>query len=377
MTDSAHEETFRNILANILSKTDDSDLAHINEIALEYNALNEKFGMRISDQRAVKIATELASAHKSKLELGATVRNESTFDPWLDERKAKVEMRRGAAYDRLLIERGWGKSVVRTLGRQTDKIVELLGDPEVGASWSRKGLVIGEVQSGKTATYIGVLNKAIDLGYQIVVVIGGHTEDLRRQTQERLDSDLIGDDTSFRSDGASRRLNTRIGVGRIDENIGTTALTSARYDFSMKTAESTTVNLATGNPTVFVVKKNTSVLKSLAKYIRSTAVGDVHNVPLVVIDDESDWASVNTSAKDKERTAVNRAIIDLLSVSRRNSYLGITATPFANILIADDKEARDLFPRDYIMRWKALRLIEGSIFISHLRVMNHRILIRV
>ena len=362
MTDSAHEEAFRNILANILSKTDESDLANINEIALEYNALNEKFGIRIPDHRAVKIATELASAHKNKLELGATVRNESTFDPWLDERKAEVEMRRGAAYDRLLIERGWGKSVVRTLGKQTDRIVELLGDPEVGASWSRKGLVIGEVQSGKTATYIGVLNKAIDLGYQIVVVIGGHTEDLRRQTQERLDSDLIGDDTSFRSDGASRRHNTRIGVGRIDETIGTTALTSARYDFSMKTAESTTVNLATGNPTVFVVKKNSSVLKSLAKYIRSTAVGDVHNVPLVVIDDESDWASVNTSAKDKERTAVNRAIIDLLSVSRRNSYLGITATPFANILIADDKEARDLFPRDYIMALESPSTYRGVDF---------------
>ncbi|WGP06499.1 Z1 domain-containing protein [Bacillus subtilis] len=109
------------------------------------------------------------------------------------------------------------------------------------------------------------------------------------------------------------------------------------------------MNLATGNPTVFVVKKNSTVLKSLAKYIRSTAVDGVHNVPLAVIDDESDWASVNTSGKDRERTAVNKAIIDLLSISRRSSYLGITATPFANILIADDKEARDLFPRDYIM----------------------------
>lgn len=350
---------FRNVLANILSKTVDSDLVNINEIALEYNVLNEKFGMRIPDHRAVNIATELASAHKSKLELGATVRDESTFDPWLDERKEEVKLRRGGAYDRLLTERGWGKNVVRTLGKQTDKIVELLGDPRVESSWSRKGLVIGEVQSGKTATYIGVLNKALDLGYQIAVVIGGHTEDLRRQTQERLDSDLIGDDTSYRSDGASKRHNTRIGVGQIDETIGTTALTSARYDFSMKTAESTSVNMATGNPTVFVVKKNSSVLRSLTKYIRSTTVGGVHNVPLVVVDDESDWASVNTSAKDKERTAVNKAIIDLLSVSRRSSYLGITATPFANILIADDKGARDLFPRDYIMALESASSYRG------------------
>lgn len=349
MAESVHEDALRSMLANILARTENPDLANLNEMALKYNALNVEMGLGLPDPRVVKIATEVAEAHKAKLHLGATVRNESTFDPWLDDRKSQIEMRRGEAYDQLLIERGWGKSVVRTLGKQTDRIVELMGDPKAEPRWSRKGLVIGEVQSGKTATYIGVLNKAMDLGYQIVIVIGGHTEDLRRQTQERLDSDLIGDDTSYLNEEASKLRDTKIGIGRIDANIGTTALTSARFDFNLRTAQSTTVNLATGNPTVFVVKKNSTVLKSLAKYIRSTAVGGVHNVPLAVIDDESDWASVNTSAKDKERTAVNKAIIDLLSVSQRSSYLGITATPFANILIADDKEARDLFPRDYIM----------------------------
>lgn len=349
MVESSHEDALRSMLANILARTDKPDLANLNEMALKYNALNVEMGLGLPQHRVVKIATDVAEAHKAKLQLGATVRNESTFDPWLDDRKAEVAMKRGQAYDQLLIERGWGKNVVRTLSRQTDRIVELMGDPQAGPGWSRKGLVIGEVQSGKTATYIGVLNKAMDLGYQIVVVIGGHTEDLRRQTQERLDEDLIGDDTSYLNEEASKLRDTKIGIGRIDTSIGTTALTSARFDFNLRTAQSTTVNLATGNPTVFVIKKNSTVLKSLAKYIRSTAVGGVHKVPLAVIDDESDWASVNTSAKDKERTAVNKAIIDLLSVSQRSSYLGITATPFANILIADDKEARDLFPRDYIM----------------------------
>lgn len=349
MDESNHEDTLRSMLANILARTEDPDLANLNEMALKYNALNLEMGVGLPKHRVVKIATDVAEAHKAKLRLGPTVRNESTFDPWLDDRKAEVEMKRGDAYDQLLIDRGWGKSVVRTLSRQTDRIVELMGDPHAESGWSRKGLVIGEVQSGKTATYIGVLNKAMDLGYQIVVVIGGHTEDLRRQTQERMDSDLIGDDTSYLNEEASKLRDTKIGIGRINTSIGTTALTSARFDFNLRTAQSTTVNLATGNPTVFVVKKNSTVLRSLAKYIRSTAVDGVHNVPLAVIDDESDWASVNTSAKDKERTAVNKAIIDLLSISQKSSYLGITATPFANILIADDKEARDLFPRDYIM----------------------------
>src|SRR5699024_7280642 len=100
------------------------------------------------------------------------------------------------------------------------------------------------------------LNKALDFGYQIVVVIGGHTEDLRRQTQERLDSDLIGDDTSYLNEEATKLRDTKIGIGKINSDIGTTALTSARFDFNLRTAQSTTVNLATGNPTVFVVKKN-------------------------------------------------------------------------------------------------------------------------
>src|SRR5699024_4967671 len=299
--------------------------------------------------RVVRIATEVAEAHKSKLQLGPTVRNEATFDPWLKDRKSEVETKRGDAYDQLLIERGWGRNVVRTLSRQTDTIVELMGDPRIEGTWRRKGLVIGEVQSGKTATYIGLLNKALEFSYQIVVVIGGHTEVLRRQTQGRLDSDLIGDDTSYLTEEATKLRDTKIGIGKINSDIGTTALTSARFDFNLRTAQSATVNLATVNPTVFVVKQNASVLKSLAKYIRSTAAGGGHNVPMAVIDDESDWASVNTSAKDKERTAVNKAIIDLLAVSQKSSYMGITATPFANILIADDKEARDLFPRDYIM----------------------------
>lgn len=349
MNESTQEEALRKVLSNLLAGSDDPDLTNLNEMALKYNELNASMGLYIQPNRVVRIATEVAEAHKSKLQLGPTVRNEATFDPWLKDRKSEVETKRGDAYDQLLIERGWGRNVVRTLSRQTDTIVELMGDPRIEGTWRRKGLVIGEVQSGKTATYIGVLNKALDFGYQIVVVIGGHTEDLRRQTQERLDSDLIGDDTSYLNEEATKLRDTKIGIGKINSDIGTTALTSARFDFNLRTAQSTTVNLATGNPTVFVVKKNASVLKSLAKYIRSTAAGGVHNVPMAVIDDESDWASVNTSAKDKERTAVNKAIIDLLAVSQKSSYMGITATPFANILIADDKEARDLFPRDYIM----------------------------
>src|SRR5699024_11948240 len=73
-----------------------------------------------------------------------------------------------------------------------------------------------------------------------------------------------------------------------------------------------------------------------------------------------DWTTVNTRATAKERIAVNEAIIDLLAVSQKSSYMRITTTPFANILIADDKEARDLFPRDYIMALESPSSYRGA-----------------
>lgn len=348
MTESIAEDTFRSMLSNYVSfhYNAQADLKALNDKAIE---LASGFFPELPTNRVVQIASDLANALHTKLELGATVRDEDTYVPWLETRKSDVDLVRGKAYSRLLTQRGWGKSVVRSLDQQTDELVELMGDPRDESSWSRKGLAIGEVQSGKTATYIGVLNKALDLGYQIIVVIGGHTEDLRRQTQERLDRDLIGDDTSYLNEVVANPRDNKIGIGEIIPEINTNSLTSARYDFNITTVKSTTVKLGSGNPTIFVVKKNSTVLKSLAKYIRNSAPGNRHTAPIAVIDDESDWASVNTSAKEGERTAVNRAILDLLDVSQRSSYLGITATPFANILIADDKETKDLFPKDYIV----------------------------
>lgn len=349
MATSELEERLKKQLADTLYIRPSFDLKDLNEIAIKQNEINALSNTHIPEKRAIEIATEVAEAHETSLHLGVTVKDKKTFEPWLAERKSITDMKRSAAYDSLLVGRNWGAGVVRALGRQTDQIVELMGDPKIEPSWHRRGLVIGEVQSGKTSTYTGVLNKALDLGYQIVVVIGGHTEDLRRQTQERLDSDLIGEDTSYRTDPGSPHSDMRIGVGQINSDIGTNSLTSVRYDFGQKTAESTAINLTTGNPTVFVVKKHSGVLESLTEYIRFKAPGGIHDVPLAVIDDESDWASVNTSAKNKERTAVNQAILALLNSSRRSSYLGITATPFANILIDDSKDTRDLFPADYIV----------------------------
>lgn len=291
------------------------------------------------------VVDRVLELHAVELKIGIGVINKSTFQPWVEMRKETVSRARWEAYEELLLRREWSPRVVDKLDAQTDKIVDLMGDPTKLGEWARRGLAIGEVQSGKTATYIGVLNKAIDYGYKLIVIIGGHTEDLRRQTQRRVDSDLTGLDSLFMSENIAQENTIRVGVGQINETLQANVLTTARSDFNAASKRAGVVAFG-DTPTVFVIKKNARVLANLAAYLKRQAPQGQHTLPLVVIDDEADWASINTKSED-EVAAVNKGIRHLLSASSRNSYMGITATPFANVLI-DDEVEDDLFPRDYI-----------------------------
>lgn len=291
------------------------------------------------------VVDKVLELHSVELKIGIGVINKSTFQPWIEARKESVPRGRWDAYEELLLRREWSPRVVDKLDAQTDQIVDLMGDPTKGGEWARRGLAIGEVQSGKTATYIGVLNKAIDYGYKLIVIIGGHTEDLRRQTQRRVDTDLTGLDSLFMSENIAQEATIRVGVGQINETLQANVLTTARSDFNAASKRAGVVAFG-DTPSVFVIKKNARVLANLAAYLKRQAPLGQHTLPLVVIDDEADWASINTKSED-EVAAVNKGIRHLLSASSRNSYMGITATPFANVLI-DDEVEDDLFPRDYI-----------------------------
>ncbi|MCT1833200.1 Z1 domain-containing protein [Kocuria palustris] len=337
----------------------------LNSVVLRLNAdigqqdLNEKalstwevfldHDAALSAPEVLRIAQEVGEQNRLKLEPTGEMRAED-FRPWLEERLQATELPHWKAYRGILEEQGRSNNVLQHLDRQTDRIVELMGDPLATGPWSRKGLAIGEVQSGKTATYAGALNKAIDLGYRIIIVIGGHTEDLRRQTQERLDHDLIGRDTSHSFQSSAVSSSPSIGVGKareLERNL-THPYTSTRFDFSKTHARSHNLILDGENPYVFVVKKNYTILNQLADFLRQQADGDRLDIPMILVDDESDWASVNTAKDEDDRTAVNDAIINVLGASSQSSYLGITATPFANVLI-DHEQAEDLFPKDYIV----------------------------
>lgn len=257
---------------------------------------------------------------------------------------------------RTYLNKKWSIPVVDRLHKTTDDIMDDLGDPKSDAPFQRRGLLLGDVQSGKTATYTAICNKAADSGYRVIIVLAGMMENLRIQTQERLDAEFVGLDSKYtldkKADSAMR--NKPVGVGlvppfNIDRRI--TRFTSVSTDFKASVIKSNGLNLNDLKGTaLFVVKKNKSVLNNLHAWL--TKDEDVLNLPLLLIDDEADNASVNTSSDEHNPTAINAAINKILRSFKQATYLGITATPFANIFIDPDMDsdgaAKDLFPRHFL-----------------------------
>jgi hypothetical protein len=272
---------------------------------------------------------------------------------WFKARQAEFTWEHWHDYERMLLEQGRPKEVVTANEEVIDTVLDYSGDPRTLGSWSRKGLVMGNVQSGKTQNYLGLVNKALDCGYKTVILLGGHLNDLRMQTQKRVDEGVLGWESRHHIVASRRRANP-IGVGVFNEkNIipGTTTL----GDFKSSTAK-----LTGTDPVIFCIKKNTSVLKSLIKWIvNEHGVGpDYDNKkllgPLLLIDDEADYASINTKHHADEITSTNDCIRELLALFARNTYVGYTATPFANIFIDPDEneysDEDDLFPSDFMVR---------------------------
>lgn len=239
-----------------------------------------------------------------------------------------------------------GPQVRYTLSRDTESILNLCGSPYRDTVKHVRGLVFGFVQSGKTLNYASVSNSAIGAGYDMIVVLTGGTNLLREQTQNRLNHDLIG-----QSEGKT------IGVGRYN-NIAAKkpiSLTTPDSDFNSKVANAQTNGINFENirvPVIAVMKKHVTPLKNLKEWLENQAgQGGVLKKALLLVDDESDYASVNTK-EEEDPTAINKGIRDVLNSFDVSTYLAVTATPFANILIDHDvtteKYGADLFPRSFI-----------------------------
>jgi hypothetical protein len=288
-----------------------------------------------------------------RMEMGQTIKVE--HEPWLDARRAKIDPFYWNRYRELLLRSGWPPLVAGTLDRSMDELLDLLGDPLTSGPWKRRGLVVGDVQSGKTASYAALICKAADAGYRMVILLAGTLENVRRQTQERLDAAFVGLDSRDFLARDQLKHKTHIGVGHIDSRRDGIVFTSRDKDFRAAIASALSISLnSVKEPVLVVAKKNKGVLRNLSTWLRTmNADRQGHiDLPLLLIDDEADNASINTRNDPNETTAINKGIRDLLALFTRSSYVGFTATPFANIFIdptsTDDMLGDDLFPGNFI-----------------------------
>ncbi|MXU66551.1 Z1 domain-containing protein [Oceanomicrobium pacificus] len=310
----------------------------------------------LSEEEIELIAREIEHKQGIKAGFGAVVDSED-FEPWLDDAKPSIEPFYWNRYQKLLLQNGLPKDVVISTDAVTDKILGRLGNPEKQVPWDRRGMVVGHVQSGKTANYTGLICKAADAGYRLIIVIAGIHNNLRNQTQARIDEGFIGRDTGRSQETKKSGAKHIVGVGHFDPNKTPVSLTNTLRDFNKATASTNTSEIDSYKvPVVLVIKKNHRTLANLLDWLKdNSARGDQEMIdqPMLLIDDEADNASINTKYGKKLVTTINGQIRDLLNMFHRSCYVGYTATPFANIFIDPDQDDEmyneDLFPRDFII----------------------------
>lgn len=315
------------------------------------------------------------------IEAGAyhTLSDDQNHIPWYREKVAadRINFRFWNRYKKYMLNiKQWPASTVNRLDEITDDIIERLEDPTVkNRSFDRRGLVVGYVQSGKTANFTGLINKAIDSGYKVIIVLSGMHKNLRSQTQMRIDEEVIGRDTSDQAQVKRIGVTTLPNEGYI--NVDTFTTQDDGGDFSRGFAQQIGgVQPGSDRPMILIVKKNVSVLGNLIRYFRECleTLGDeyvfqteggqsiLNNLPLLLIDDEADQATPNTrppanDTGELDPTSINRNIRQILNIFNQKAYVGYTATPFANIFMHHENEhsiyGKDLFPSSFIISMEA------------------------
>lgn len=348
--------------------------------------------LEISDGLREVLDAEFPSASQ----MDAMIVDPNNWTPWYDEERRAAHDFYWRAYRGVLERKGWDVDALATLDRSTTEIVQRLADPSASKGYQTKGLVVGHVQSGKTANFTGIVAKAIDAGYRLIIVLTGTIELLRGQTQRRLDMELVGEenilDGADRNDAPSIRDIDYIGTQDADWYAGRflqhgqdvhslpevpaiKRLTTVDRDYRKLRLGRDALDFRrtgelrdTGKPVyapeniysvdarIAVMKKNTTSLKNLLHDLKNIRA-DGKEIPALIIDDEADQASVNTvnprskqeiAAESKKRSAINKLIAELLTELPRAQYVGYTATPFANVFISPD-DSEDLFPKDFLV----------------------------
>ena len=327
----------------LLSLKDPSEIDRdlIKDITIEVsNLISARHNVRIEQEHIEFISKKLEERFDITMKFG-TMLSAETYKPWLVDERGNIEWYYWNRYKRFLEKERFPPQVIRSLDNITDQILDHLENPKKEGNWKRKGMVVGHVQSGKTANYTGLINKSADSGYKVIIVLAGVTNSLRNQTQSRMDTGFIG---------KSREL----GVGLIDSSKQPASFTTSTQDFKKQIANQIGVSIRDiRQPVILVIKKNKSTLENLIGWLKHNNPHKLNDFSMLLVDDEADHASINTSPESNEATTINRKIRELLNLFARSSYTGYTATPFANVFIDPDTEDKmwgeDLFPRDFII----------------------------
>lgn len=378
-----------------ISSNDEKTNEHI-EHALEMtiNRFKDMVGDNIDRLKAyldTRISRE-SDEEEPKVMLGEEAEN-ATW--WIDfKEKNAANLKYWNRYSKyLLTQKHWERSAIKkSIDNTTDMLLNAITDPMAKTGKEKRAMVVGYVQSGKTANYIGLINKALDAGYKYIIVLAGMHNNLRSQTQSRIDEEVLGyeTDSTARQKQRERAETNKIGVGKLYNAGFVQTLTFRDEDGDFKKSR---VGIVTSPdvPTIVVTKKTKSTLENLITNIENNS--EISNdpetgkrymkakYPLLLIDDESDQASVNTGYKYDDNgnivdefdvRTINKLIRNLFNHFERRSYVGYTATPYANIFIpnniheAENDLGNDLFPADCIISLpKPYRYIGANEFFGY------------
>lgn len=357
LPDGKIEEVLQLTYENLKSLKNDDEIINLDSILRD---LRSKYTTTISEE-----GSSLSENHEPWL-------TEEITDQWKFFKRYKDTLNKKKSISEIAIDR---------MDSSTDKILDFLCDPNKPGPWDKRGLVKGYVQSGKTMSYSGLINKALDVGYKFIIVLSGRANDLRTQTQMRIDEDVIG------LDSEKRLINKRvvIGVGNHSDpdlrDLRVNTATTVMNDFNRRQA----INLGLTDPGpgfILVIKKNVTILRNVLNFLQQnwtdqnseiiveasernddTEIKSIDLCPVLLIDDEADDSSIDTKAgvtneadeidPEHDPTRTNSYIRRILLSFSRSCYVGYTATPYANVFIhhrgESHEDGEDLFPRDFIV----------------------------
>lgn len=325
-----HYETARSIIVS-------DNINDLNEIERKLTDLNSVLFKMNENTLDVLIKRFLQETTVS-LDDDTILTSVSNANWFVDSRFERGTERFDAYHKYLENVEGYSLKVIDSISTSMDKVMNNVGDPFSKEDFSKKGLVIGDVQSGKTGNFIALMNKAADAGYNMIVVTTGTIEKLRRQTQERIERGFGGfSDGEFKGKRTIKNF--------LDKKSDLTSMMATTKTSGFKKNVAFQMGLSNSVPIIAVIKKNKTELESLAKWLKQHNGIDIDR-SLLFIDDEADNATINTKDADSP-TTINKGIRTILNLFKRSSYVGFTATPFANVFI-DHTEEDDLFPSDFI-----------------------------